>query len=61
MKILIVEDEQYIREGIAGLLEWEKFGVTSVYLAPNGEKGLSEARRIKPDIVISDKIGRAHV
>ena len=54
MKILIVEDEQYIREGIAGLLEWEKFGVTSVYLAPNGEKGLSEARRIKPDIVISD-------
>lgn len=54
MNVLIVEDEQYIREGIAGLLEWEKYGITGVYMASNGEKGLIKAKRLRPDVVISD-------
>lgn len=50
-KVLIVEDEQDIRENIAEIFKLSKF---KVFEAENGQIGLDIAVEIKPDIVVSD-------
>lgn len=50
-KVLIVEDEQDIRENIAEIFKLSKF---KVFEAENGKIGLDIAIEIKPDIVVSD-------
>lgn len=54
MKVLIVEDEIRIREGIITLLG--KMGRDFVLIgeAENGEEGLALLRSLRPDIVITD-------
>ena len=47
MKLLIADDEQRIRKGLLS-------SVTSVYLATDGEEALEQARRVRPQIIISD-------
>ncbi len=54
MKLLIVEDETIARKGLLGSLDWAELGIDSVMSAENGESGLSLARRVLPDIVITD-------
>ncbi len=54
MKLLIVEDEILTREGLLQSLPWAKFGITSVSCAENGKAALSMARKLMPDIVITD-------
>lgn len=49
-KILVIEDEQDIREGIVSLLE-DQF---TVFTAANGLSGLKEAIRNKPDLIVLD-------
>lgn len=50
-KVLIVEDEQDIRENIAEIFKLSKF---KVFEAENGRKGLDIATEILPDIIVSD-------
>jgi len=50
-KILIIEDEQGIRDNIRILLESEKFDVIS---ASNGNEGITKTRNYKPDLIICD-------
>jgi len=54
MNFLIVEDERITREGLLESLDWAQVGVTKVYSAENGEAGLFMARRVLPDIVLTD-------
>jgi len=49
--ILIVEDDDAIRNNIARLLKLEGYDIVS---AVNGREGLERAREHKPDVVISD-------
>jgi len=51
--LIIVDDEELIREGLAGL-PWPKIGVQVVGTAENGESALILARELRPDIIISD-------
>jgi two-component system response regulator YesN len=53
-KVLIVDDERIILEGIAGLMEWEKYGTRLAGTARNGVEALAFIREHEPDIVISD-------
>ncbi len=53
-KILIVEDEEYIRKGLIYLLPWEKMNCCIAGEAANGEDGLKLIETTRPDIVISD-------
>ncbi|MDQ6419391.1 response regulator transcription factor [Paenibacillus sp. LHD-117] len=53
-KVLIVDDERIILEGIAGLMEWEKYGTKLVGTARNGLEALEFIQANRPDIVISD-------
>jgi len=50
-KILIVEDQADIRELIRMTLEIEAF---DIYEAENGDIGLTQARSLKPDLVLLD-------
>lgn len=50
-KILLIEDDTVLRENTAELLELE--GYTTI-TAPNGKKGIGEALREVPDLIICD-------
>ncbi len=50
-KILVIEDETYIRQNVHELLEFEGFEVQSV---PNGIEGLQQAHDWLPDLIICD-------
>jgi two-component system response regulator YesN len=54
MNLLIVEDERMTREGLMKSLDWPNSGISKVLCAENGETGLSMAKRIMPDIVLTD-------
>ena len=53
-KLLIVDDEEIEREGMARLIDWEKYGVSLVGTAWNGIEGLEKIRTLSPDIVLTD-------
>jgi len=51
IKVLYVEDDDFIREELADTLE---FDVKELIVAENGEEGLEKFKQFKPDLVISD-------
>jgi len=54
MNLLIVEDERITREGLVESVDWQQIGVTKVFSAENGEAGLFIAKRVLPEIVMTD-------
>ncbi|MFL9482171.1 response regulator [Chitinophagaceae bacterium LWZ2-11] len=50
-KILVIEDEQYIRENIQELLQARGY---EVHIAANGEEGVTEAASFKPNLIVCD-------
>ena len=53
-KLLIVDDEDFEREGIARLINWTQYGIEMVGTAWNGLDGIEKAKRLRPDIVLTD-------
>ncbi|WP_239614682.1 response regulator [Cohnella mopanensis] len=54
MKILIVDDEQHVREGIELSISTEKFGITDIFMAENGIEALELIKVHKPAVVFCD-------
>lgn len=54
IKVLIVDDEKYVRMGIKGDTDWSLIGCEVVGEASNGEEALEVAEATRPDLVISD-------
>ncbi|WP_374722334.1 response regulator transcription factor [Peribacillus tepidiphilus] len=54
MKVLIVDDEQHVREGIKLLGEWDRLGVTELLEAANGQVAIEQIKRFQPEIVLTD-------
>lgn len=54
MRVLIVEDEQAAREGLVDIIDWGALGIDEIYTAPNGHRGLMEAKKHRPDILLTD-------
>lgn len=54
MKLLIVDDDLYAREGILESLPLDNLGITKVMEAKDGETALQMARWFHPDVVITD-------
>ncbi|MDO4491486.1 MAG: response regulator [Lachnospiraceae bacterium] len=52
--VLIVDDERFMREGIARLTPWEELGVDHVETAASGEEALERIREHMPQIVLTD-------
>lgn len=53
-KVMIIDDEPIIVEGISKVVPWEKYGCTVVDTASDGNEGLEKIRVNKPDIIFSD-------
>ncbi|MFM1514308.1 response regulator [Helcococcus ovis] len=53
-KVLLVEDELFIRRGLTYLFNWEKVNCTIIGEAENGQIGLEMIKKLNPDIVILD-------
>lgn len=53
-KIIIVEDEIFIRKGLSYLMNWPDLDCVVVGEASDGEEGLNLIDTLHPDIVISD-------
>ncbi|GIQ68901.1 response regulator [Xylanibacillus composti] len=54
MNILIVDDEQHVRDAIRLLVDWEAFGIRHVYEATNGEEAIQLIEAHRPEIVVTD-------
>ncbi|MBY0009573.1 response regulator [Paenibacillus typhae] len=55
-KVLLVEDEVFVRESVREIIAWEELGFTVSGEAGNGAEALDLIRREVPDLVISDII-----
>ena len=53
-KLLIVDDEEIEREGMAHFIPWEEQGIQLVGTAWNGVQGLEMMECLRPDIVLVD-------
>ncbi len=53
-KVMIVEDEKLIREGIKATIDWNKLGFLIAGEASDGDEGLEIALNVKPDIILAD-------
>lgn len=54
IKVLVVEDEDIIRRGLIGTVDWLSAGFAVAGEAINGKDGLEKIEKIKPDLVITD-------
>lgn len=53
-KIIVVDDEEEIREGIIRRIQWEKYGFIVAGSSENGKEALELAERVQPDVVMTD-------
>lgn len=53
-KVLIVDDERIIREGIRNSLDWESYGLSVCGIAENGLEAYEIIKKYNPNIVITD-------
>ncbi|MDF2960320.1 MAG: hypothetical protein K0S39_2055 [Paenibacillus sp.] len=54
MKVLIVDDEERVREGIDLSIDWQAYGVTEKYMAGTGMEALEIMIAHQPDILFCD-------
>jgi two-component system response regulator YesN len=54
LKIIIVEDEDIIRNGLVHTIDWLSMDCVVIADAANGQEGLEKILELSPDIVISD-------
>ncbi|MEK3935691.1 response regulator [Sporosarcina sp. FSL W7-1349] len=54
IKMMIVEDEPWIRKGIEHMLPWVKLGIAHMGSASNGAEGLELLETHQPDIILTD-------
>ena len=53
-RVLLVDDEEDVREGLVVEVDWEALDLRIVGLAENGREALEMAERVEPDVVITD-------
>ena len=54
IKILLVDDEPFIRKGIQILIDWESYGYEIVAEASNGVEAIKELQKNEIDLIITD-------
>jgi two-component system response regulator YesN len=53
-KVVLVDDEHFVRKGILALVDWQDCGFEVCAEASNGEDALEIIEQTKPDLVITD-------
>ena len=54
LKVMLVDDEPFILQGLSVLVDWEKYGCTIVKMAENGRAAYDWLCRNEVDLVLSD-------
>ncbi len=54
LRVLIVDDEQFVRVSLRALYDWEANGFEIVGTADNGLEALEQIEALRPDILITD-------
>lgn len=54
LKVLLVDDEPFIVQGLCQLLDWEKENYEIVGTAQNGREALEYLKTNKVDLIIAD-------
>ena len=53
-KLMIVDDEEAIRNGIANSINWNEWGFEVTAVLANGEEAVAEIKKDKPHVVLAD-------
>ncbi|MDO5410547.1 MAG: response regulator [Lachnospiraceae bacterium] len=53
-KVMLVEDEELILQGIRNIIDWEELGLSVVHMAHHGEEALSLWKKEPVDIIVTD-------
>lgn len=53
-KLLIADDEYWVRKKLAAMLDWEALGIECLEPAKDGQETLERVRQERPDILITD-------
>lgn len=53
-RLLIVDDEPYIIDGVKRLIDWDSYGFTRVESACNYHEAVEKALELKPDVALFD-------
>ncbi|WP_336788165.1 response regulator transcription factor [Paenibacillus sp. MMO-177] len=53
-KVLLVDDEIFVRKGLRNLIDWETLGYDICDEAGNGQEAIEKIELLKPDLVIAD-------
>ena len=53
-KVLIVDDEPVIAEGLKKIVDWEKYNCVVAGTASSGKEGLAMVDKCQPDILFTD-------
>jgi two-component system, response regulator YesN len=54
IKMIMLEDEPWIRKGIEHMLPWKYLGIEYIGFASNGKDGLKLVEKYEPDIILTD-------
>ena len=54
LKVLIVEDEQYIAQGLSMLIDWESCGYEIAGTVYNGQDAIDFLQDTQVDLILSD-------
>lgn len=54
LKVLLVEDEQYIAQGLSMLIEWESCGYEIAGIVYNGQEAVEFLQDAPVDLILSD-------
>ena len=54
MKMVVVDDNRQIREGIHFGIEWERYGISEIQEFADGSECLKALDDFEPDIIIAD-------
>ena len=54
VKVMIIDDEEIIREGLKKTIDWESMDCVIAGEAEDGESGLKAALAVKPDLIFTD-------
>ena len=53
-RIMVVDDEYYIRDGLCNVVDWASIGAQVVGEAASGVEALAKVPLVQPDVVITD-------
>lgn len=54
MKVILIDDEIWIREGLKVQIPWSELGLVMAGEASTGTEGLALVEKVKPDIILTD-------